>query len=781
MAGTGKAGFSPDGQLAVASPIFKPRGIALDRASNLYFAEPRSLRRVDATTGRLRTVAGNDQGGVSGDGGPALAAGILPNSVDVDSFGNIYIADRTNSRVRRVDAATGIITTVAAMPVFEAVADDAGNVYVSHGDTDVVHRVDGETGQIDRVLGGGETIEDGQPGTDWQLLGPGPMALDGAGSLFIGTQVNLLRLDLTTGLADRIVGGGSTPLDDGVPGTESFVRAAAGVAVDAAGHLYFNEIQTNLTFRINSISGEARRIAGRDSGVTGDGLKAAQAILVGPTGVGADDDGNIYIVDNDRVRRVDAQNGTIDTFAGGGLEFPGDGFPATDVQLGAALLTVDGNRFVYSSGTHLVSRVDIGSGILHRLAGLAENPLPPAQAEWGPASLAAVDVVGLAVDSAGSLYLAEPSNDIVRRIDAEGIITTVVGTGSPGFSGDGGPTADAQLNGPQGLAFDGEDNLYIAEGGNHRVRRVDALTGIITTVAGNGSEAQYLGNFGPAIEATLPDPLGLVTDPDGNLFVSSRNQVLRVDALTGLIYSVTGGPNEIRLGDGGPALDVGLPSPVGLAQDPAGNLLIADQLQVRIRAIRAPIPVPDCVTDAKIPCGGAARLIHDFEFEDGLSDQLGGPDLIGEGTVAEGVYNFEAGEGLELPDALVDPANYSIELVFSFERIEDRNKVLDFKELATDEGLYVLDGMLILFPLQSTELRVAAGQTLHVVVVRRSLDDRFLLYLDGQLVRVGTDEEGFGIAAPGNLFFFRGQSLGRKPGFGGASRTHSHLRRESVA
>ena len=195
----------------------------------------------------------------------------------------------------------------------------------------------------------------------------------------------------------------------------------------------------------------------------------------------------------------------------------------------------------------------------------------------------------MAVDGAGNLFIADTSNNRIRRVDARGIITTVAGIGSEGvegsgFGGDGGPAITARLNSPFGLAPDRQGNLYIADSYNHRIRRVDA-SGIITTVAGTGVRG-HSGDGGPATRAKLRNPAAVAVDGNGNLFIadSENNRIRRVDR-SGTITTVAGTGARGYGGDGGPAVAARLSSPKGVAVDGAGNLLLADTLNYRIRRV----------------------------------------------------------------------------------------------------------------------------------------------------------------------------------------------------
>jgi sugar lactone lactonase YvrE len=191
---------------------------------------------------------------------------------------------------------------------------------------------------------------------------------------------------------------------------------------------------------------------------------------------------------------------------------------------------------------------------------------------------------GVAVDSSGNLYIADTDNERIRKVAANGIITTVAGKGAAGYSGDGGPATNASLNLPYGAALDAFGNLYIADRSNNRIRKV-AANGIITTVAGNGS-GTYAGDGGPATNASLDYPIGAAFDAAGNLYVAdSGNNCIRKADTNGIITTVAGNGSGTYAGDGGAATNASLNYPSAAAVDASGNLYIADRSNNRIREV----------------------------------------------------------------------------------------------------------------------------------------------------------------------------------------------------
>ncbi|WP_406279151.1 NHL repeat-containing protein [Nocardia sp. NBC_00881] len=326
------------------------------------------------------------------------------------------------------------------------------------------------------------------------------------------------------------------------------------------------------------------------AGFSGDGGQAVSARLYYPAGVAVDASGNIYFADtyNHMVRRVDSQ-GVITTVAGAAPSpgFDGNGGPATAARLNyPAGVAVDasGNIYIADTNNHMVRRVD-SQGVITTVAGAA--PIAGFGGDGGPATAAAARLyspAGVAVDASGNIYIADTSNHRVRRVDSQGVITTVAGNGSTEFAGDMGPASATTLKYPMGVAVDSSGNVYIADTDNQRVRQVDSL-GIIATVAGNGT-AGYFGEGGPATATTLNKPRGVAVDFSGNLYIAEHgnHRVRQVDSL-GIITTVAGNGTDASSAGDGPATFASLQSPTGVAVHPSGSIVITDFAGHRIRRI----------------------------------------------------------------------------------------------------------------------------------------------------------------------------------------------------
>ncbi len=335
-----------------------------------------------------------------------------------------------------------------------------------------------------------------------------------------------------------------------------------------------------------------KTVAGDGGSQLGDGGPATKAGFCGTSDVVLDAQGNMYIADaglyctgpgSGTVRKVDKE-GTITTVAGTGWPgFSGDGGPATKAELYAPIAVAvdrEGNLYISDSNNYRIRKVD-KDGIITTIAGTGKSGY---FGDGGPATSAQLtEPGGIAFDAKGNLYLTDYKS--VRKIDRSGTITTVAGTGQAGFSGDGGPASEAKLR-AYDLALDRKGNLYISDTENNRVRKVDK-DGIITTVAGSGKRG-YSGDGGPATKAALKDPWGIAVDEEGNVFFSDHhNSVVRKIDKNGTITTVAGTGKTGFNREKGPATKVMLHEPVGLFVDQdAGILYIADTFNSRIRALR---------------------------------------------------------------------------------------------------------------------------------------------------------------------------------------------------
>jgi sugar lactone lactonase YvrE len=616
--------FSQNSVVNAGGGLTTPSGTAVDGAGNLYIsdiAEARVYRRTAA--GGLSVFAGSGTPGFSGDGGPAVTAQLQsPAGLALDGAGNLFIAD--DVRVRRVDV-NGIITTVAGNGLtgnfytdgqlatqvalnsinYTIAVDGSGNLYIPYS-----------PGKIMRVNTAGVVSTAVGIAGDASMLNPVAVATDSAGNIFAGAVDGMYRK---------------------APGAASVKIASYTISgyYDVGAHLsrgvcYYTSFQ----IKCISAAGQTTVLTGTGfPGLSGDNGPAAAAAINYARGLSFDASGNLFFGDslNSRVRKITTGN-IISTVVKGSL-LPTVGFVKHVAR------DASGNVFVSDENAHVVWRVT-PAGVPAVYAGTGTGGWSGDGGLATDSSLFAPH--GLAVDATGRLYITELGTHRVRVVGTDGVIQTVAGTGTFGFSGDGGQGKNAALNTPTGVAVDGAGNVFIADAYNNRIRQVSP-NGVITTVLGGGPNSGFnsgvsLGDGGPASAALVNDarfvaanlagdvfvadgarvrkfrpggtittvagnggcadfgdgglataaPLcyvqGLTVDNSGELYISSRYRVRRVDS-AGYITTVAGTAVTGLSGDGGPAVDAQLSFPWGIALDGAGGFYVGDVVNQRVRRV----------------------------------------------------------------------------------------------------------------------------------------------------------------------------------------------------
>lgn len=647
VAGLGTPGYSGDGGPAPSAQLDSPIGVAVDGSGNVYIADTGNqvIRKVN-TNGVISTVAGTgtctydgDTTGPNGDGKPATEHSLCnPYQLAIDPTGNLFIADSSNNRIRELSGTS--ISTVAGNGTGTACADgtlaiqcgfgspqgiavdSSDNLYISDTNDYVIREVTASSGEIITIAGTLGTpgfSGDGGPATLATLYVPVGVAVNSAGTtVWIADQSNFRIRSFTVGGNIATVAGGGSGGEsgyacgdhknracnaaggggnvyfcgDGGPATTACLYYPAGVAVDGAGNFFIADYD-NYRIRKVDTSGNINTVAG-NGGTTQETLinnvPSNGVTLNYPWGLVGDPSGNLFIADqcNYVVREFVDSSDLMTLLAGDGTQgYSGDGGPAATAELGYPYDVARdnaGNAYIADTYNCVVRKVDTARNI----SSVAGTPGSCGFAgDGGPAASAYLDYPeGVYVDGDNNLYIADTYNNVIRKVSG-GIITTVAGTPTAlGYSGDGGPATSAELYYPSGVKADSTGTLYVADTYNHRVRMVNASSGNITTIAGNGNGG-FSGD-GIATQNSLYYPSNIWRDPNDNLFIADQynNRVRMVDP-AGLMTTVAGSGTASLNGDGGPAINASLYLPADIYEDVSGDLFIADQYNYRIRKVNA--------------------------------------------------------------------------------------------------------------------------------------------------------------------------------------------------
>lgn len=570
------------------NPIEK---ITLDSFGNIYAIRGHQIVKVDLNNKQVIPIAGTGTDGFSGDGGPATQAQLkYPSSIVFDQYGDLYILDNGNGRIRKISKNFSIITTIFGdaketdlndlkLIPFSArlmAADAYNQLYLIQNNQ--ILRFNKESKTLSVVAG--TTNEgfsgDGGPAHLAQLYQPVSLTFDSFGNMYIADQQNhrIRKIDHSSGIITTVAGTGD-PFIDGRPLSEKALQTNLPpinhLAMDRSNNLYLGG---SFLQKFDTTSGQLTTVIQSGSGSNGNGSPVHLASLWGLRGLAIDQSGNVLIAEQYEIRKIDKQTGIIDS--------------------------------------------------------LFSSPFPSFD---GPVNQAEIHFPQQIIfDQSSNIYFVDEFGHRIYKIDhLTGVVSTIAGTGINGFSGDGGQAINARLNGPSGIALDSQNNLYIADGSNARIRKVDRLTGLITTLAGNGTEDTEM-PIKPANTSKLRWPTAITLDATDNVYFADFNLIRKIDKIsnvlttvkkvsndlpgihslainsTGLIYApasnmhyiykideISGVQSNVtdykeaiaENGDGGPAIDANLSYPSSIAFDHFGNLYISDRQNHRIRMVES--------------------------------------------------------------------------------------------------------------------------------------------------------------------------------------------------
>ena len=631
LAGLATSHGSADGA-GSAARFFSPMGVAVDSAGNVYVADSlnHTIRKV-TPAGVVTTLAGLAGSYGSDDGTGSAARFNQPYGVAVDSAGNVYVADTGNDTIRKV-APGGVVTTLAGLAgnrgsadgtgsdarfynPYGVAADSAGNLYVADTSNHTIRKV--TPGNLVTTLAGlaGNAGSANGTGSSARFSAPEGVAVDSAGNVYVAENSNHTIRKVTPGGVVTTLAGlaGSYGSADGT-GSNARFYYPRGVAADSAGNLYVADTY-NRTIRKVTPGGVVTTLAGvAGSYGSADGTGSAAQFYV-PYGVAVDSAGNVYVADscNGTIRKV-TPAGVVTTLAGLAESYgsaDGSGSLARFAAPCGVAVDSAGNVYVGDTGNETIRKITPG-GVVTTLAGLAGSY---GSADGTGSGARFSDPRGVALDSAGNVYVADFFNHTIRKVTPGGVVTTLAGLAGSHGSDDGTGSA-ARFYHPWGVAVDSAGNVYVAEYMNHTIRKVTP-GGVVTTLAGLAGNSGSADGAGSAARFYFPE--GVAVDSAGNVYVADYyNSTMRKVTPGGVVTTLAGVENNISLPGGmllvhagnvhGTGSDARFCHPAAVAMDSAGNVYVTDSGNCNIRLGRPACPDAPTIDLVSGPVGQTRQL-----------------------------------------------------------------------------------------------------------------------------------------------------------------------------
>jgi sugar lactone lactonase YvrE len=583
----GAAGFAipstKDGP-AKRATFRQPEGIAVDRKGNVYVADTwdNKIRKISKNR-TVTTLAGTGAKGAQ-DGEGNQATFDHPTGITVDDSGVIYVADRNNNKIRKITP-DGYVTTLAGSGEGGAAngqgeeatfsspegvtVDHNRNVFVADTDNYLIRKIS-YSGVVTTVSGSGHWASIDGYGTEASYSGPSGITIDRSGNLYItDSKTDKIRKITPNGLVTTFAGSGNRGSNDGISSSASF-SYPYGITVDSQGNLFVADVNNDKIRKI-SPQGVVSTFAGIGHSMDGAWNKANFSYL---DQIDVDPNGNIYAVDMHKIRKI-STDGNISTLAGSGEweSIDGIGKEASFTFLKGIIISQDGTIYVTDFDIPKVRKIT-AQGVVSTLAGSSNGSADG----MGSEASFSYKLAHLAEDIYGNLYVADGENNKIRKITPAGLVTTFAGSGVAGSND--GVGSEATFSAPYGIAVDRNGTVFVADGGNHKIRKISPA-GNVSTFAGSGSSGSIDG-FG--LGASFTHPAGIALDSLGNLYVcdAGSHKIRKISPAAAVTTIAGTGSAGYKNGPGSVS---SFYFPLGIAVDASDNLYVSEMGNLRIRKI----------------------------------------------------------------------------------------------------------------------------------------------------------------------------------------------------